>query len=134
MLHFPDDSQSQHKSSYKRRSNGALFVVLGVFLGMYANDNLTNSLKDIQKTFISKSVSIFIMIKINRYYLTTPSTYLVWSVLSFRFTITSSFDEPDLWISKAGNGHMTCPWDMNFAFAVVSIVSFTICLEATPRI
>ena len=59
MLHFPDDSQSQHKSSYKRRSNGALFVVLGVFLGMYANDNLTNSLKDIQKTLISKSVSYY---------------------------------------------------------------------------
>ena len=58
MLHFPDDSQSQHKSSYKRRSNGALFVVLGVFLGMYANDNLTNSLEDIQKIFKSKSAPI----------------------------------------------------------------------------
>ena len=55
-------------------------------------------------------------------------------MLSLRLTITSSFDEPALWISKAGNGHMTCPWDMNFALAVVSIVSFTICLEATPRI
>ena len=51
MLHVPDDSQSQHKESYNKRSNGALFIVLGVFLGIYANDNLTNSLKKIIKGF-----------------------------------------------------------------------------------
>ena len=57
-LHFPDDSQSQHKESYNKRSKGALFVLEGIGgrefftlgsstlgLGTYANDNLTNSLK-----------------------------------------------------------------------------------------
>ena len=57
-LHFPDDSQSQHKESYNKRSKGALFVLEGIGgrefftlgsstldLGTYARDNLTKSLK-----------------------------------------------------------------------------------------
>jgi hypothetical protein len=76
-LHFPDDSQSQHKESYNKRSKGALFVLEGIGgrefftlgsstlgFGTYANDNLTNS--------------------------------LVWSVLSFRLVMTSSVDAPAL--------------------------------------
>jgi len=57
-LHFPDDSQSQHKESYNKRSKGALLVLEGIGgrefftlgsstidLGAYARDNLTKSLK-----------------------------------------------------------------------------------------
>ena len=62
ILHFPEDSQSQHTESYNRRSNGALlelsdtggweFFLLDssspwlLVLGTYANDNLTNNLKE----------------------------------------------------------------------------------------